>query len=124
MGEVSKGSWYDLAQAMKDSPECRLTPAQENNLSGLASRIKDYVKRRKRAKDPNFVKWGKQPMTGDECKAVLDALMTIPSEREENPPLEMSFVKSSDFASVWQKIVVVNHNYEGNGSTFDHILEE
>jgi hypothetical protein len=64
MGEVSKGSWYDLAQAMKDSPECRLTPAQENNLSGLASRIKDYVKRRKRAKDPNFVKWGKQPMTG------------------------------------------------------------
>lgn len=63
-------------------------------------------------------------MTGDECKAVLDALMTIPSEREENPPLEMSFVKSSDFASVWQKIVVVNHNYEGNGSTFDHILLE
>lgn len=128
MGLVSEGSWKAIAEAMKASPKCSLTQAQENDIDGLAQRIKWYVARQRAKGDRFFVsQWGKQVMTGNQCKDILDALMTHPSERGETPPphlRDIPFTHSSVFQDVWQKMVVVDHDYHGSGSTFTYILLE
>jgi len=124
MGEVGKGDWKALAEAMARSSQVELTEEQENDIDGFAGRIRNFVKYRKSRGDRFFVsQWGQQKMSGNDCKAVLDALKTPSSERGSLPPLEnIPFIQSSAFKSVWEKIEVVKHDYEGDGNTFDHIL--
>ena len=125
-GHVSANSWKKLAKRMISDEKVLTTPAQEADVDTFADRIKGYVSRQKHAgTDPFFAnEWGKQKMSGNECKAILDALKTRVSERSETPAnLEhISFVLSDAFKSIWSKIEVVDHNYDGDGSTFDYIL--
>ena len=122
MGYVSKNSWAPLAKEM--IRRGKANKEQVEDPEAFASRIKGYVGRRKTKGDPFFVsQWGKQSMTSGQCKNILDALKTPISERAETPNLDgISFLQSDAFKTIWKKIVVVDHNYDGDGGTFDYIL--
>ena len=122
MGQVSKNSWGPLAKEM--IRRGKANDEQVEDPEAFASRIKLYVGRRKARGDPFFVsQWGKESMSGGECKDILDALKTPISKRGETPNLDgISFIQSDAFKSIWKKIVVVDHNYDGDGGNFDFIL--
>ena len=57
-------------------------PAQEADVNTFVDRIKAHVAQEKRGTDPFFVnEWGKQKMSGNDCKAILDALKTRVGDR-------------------------------------------
>ena len=124
MGLVAQRDWKSVAEAMKTSSECSLSKEQEDNIDDLSDRIKWYVKRQKGKGDPFFTNgWGKTPMSGNDVKACLDALKTPPSQRDGDPPLgNIPFTHSAAFKDAWEKMVVVDHDYDGDGSNFSYIL--
>ena len=123
MGAVAIGDYMAVATAMKE--KCLLTTEQAQDLDGLASRIQKYVERCKQKEDPNFVNdWGEKDMSGDECKAILDALKIPTNNRGALPsPLkDIPFAHSTTFMDIWNKVEVVDHDYNGEGSSFSYIL--
>ncbi len=123
MGNVAIGDYMAVARAMSSNGLVNAEQAQ--NMDGLANRIQQYVTRRKQTGDPNFVNdSGKKDMSGDDCKAILDALKIPTSDRDAVPsPLQdVPFAHSTMFMDIWKKVEVVDHDYNGEGSSFSYIL--